>query len=69
MTGNTTVAFAFSAGVLAAFNPCAFAMWPSFLTSFLGVEDEGFAEFSLVRRALTDLMDWMIQFFAQDIRL
>ena len=56
MTGNMTVAFAFSAGVLAAFNPCAFAMLPSFLTYFLGVEDEGFAEFSLARRALTGLM-------------
>jgi len=43
--------FAFGAGVLAAFNPCAFAMLPSFLVYFLGADDADFAEMSWARRA------------------
>lgn len=52
MIRGVTTAFAFGAGMLAAFNPCAFAMLPSFLAYFLGVENEEFARLSPVRRGL-----------------
>ena len=34
------LAFPFAAGLVAAFNPCGFAMLPTYLTYFLGLEDE-----------------------------
>lgn len=49
MTG-ISFAFALSAGVLAAFNPCAFAMLPSFLAYFLGTNDEHFKRLSWLQR-------------------
>ena len=36
---DAPLAFAFSAGLVAAFNPCGFAMLPAYLSYFLGVED------------------------------
>lgn len=42
--------FALSAGALAAFNPCAFAMLPSFLAYFLGADDERFEHLSWMQR-------------------
>lgn len=50
MTG-IPFSFALGAGVLAAFNPCAFAMLPSFLAYFLGADDTSFAQQSWLRRA------------------
>jgi cytochrome c biogenesis protein CcdA len=47
---SVSFAFALGAGVLAAFNPCAFAMLPSFLAYFLGVEDESFVASSWPQR-------------------
>lgn len=48
---SVTFSFALGAGVLAAFNPCAFAMLPSLLTFFLGMDDADFAQQSWLRRA------------------
>jgi len=48
---SVTLVFALSAGVLAAFNPCAFAMLPSFLAYFLGADDASFAAQPWPRRA------------------
>lgn len=48
---SVTFVFALGAGVLAAFNPCAFAMLPSFLAYFLGANDAGFAGQPWPRRA------------------
>ena len=36
---DAPLAFAFSAGLVAAFNPCGFAMLPAYLSFFLGVDD------------------------------
>ena len=47
---TVSFAFALSAGVLAAFNPCAFAMLPSFLAYFLGADEESFAVSSWPQR-------------------
>ncbi len=48
--GAMTWAFAFGAGILAAFNPCAFALLPSFLVYFLGADDPRFARASWMHR-------------------
>lgn len=48
---SVTFSFALGAGMLAAFNPCAFAMLPSFLAFFLGMDDADFARQSWLRRA------------------
>lgn len=37
---DAPVAFAFSAGLVAAFNPCGFAMLPAYLAFFLGTDEE-----------------------------
>jgi cytochrome c-type biogenesis protein len=47
---------AFGAGMVAAVNPCGFAMLPAYLSLYLGAEEEGFAERSAVRRALRALL-------------
>lgn len=47
---TVSFSFALGAGVLAAFNPCAFAMLPSFLAYFLGANDEAFAHLSWMQR-------------------
>jgi cytochrome c-type biogenesis protein len=42
--------------MVAAVNPCGFAMLPAYLSLYLGAEEEGFAERSAVRRALRALL-------------
>jgi cytochrome c-type biogenesis protein len=46
---------AFGAGMVAAANPCGFAMLPAYLSLYLGTEESGFAERSAARRALRAL--------------
>jgi cytochrome c-type biogenesis protein len=46
---------AFGAGMVAAVNPCGFAMLPAYLSLYLGTEERGFAERSAPRRALRAL--------------
>ncbi|MBA3424772.1 MAG: cytochrome c biogenesis protein CcdA [Rubrobacter sp.] len=47
---------AFGAGMVAAVNPCGFAMLPAYLSLYLGTEESGFAERSASRRALRALL-------------
>ena len=46
---------AFGAGMVAAVNPCGFAMLPAYLSLYLGTEESGFAERPALRRALRAL--------------
>ena len=46
---------AFGAGMVAAANPCGFAMLPAYLSLYLGTEESGFAERSAASRALKAL--------------
>lgn len=46
---------AFAAGMVAAVNPCGFAMLPAYLSLYLGTEERGFAERSASKRALRAL--------------
>jgi len=46
---------AFGAGMVAAVNPCGFAMLPAYLSLYLGTEESGFAERSATSRALMAL--------------
>ncbi len=46
---------AFAAGMVAAVNPCGFAMLPAYLSLYLGAEESGFAERSVASRALRAL--------------
>jgi cytochrome c-type biogenesis protein len=46
---------AFGAGMVAAVNPCGFAMLPAYLSLYLGTQESGFAERSAARRALRAL--------------
>ncbi|MDP9437331.1 MAG: hypothetical protein M3P49_01055 [Actinomycetota bacterium] len=43
--------FAFGAGIVAAVNPCGFAMLPAYLSLYLGSQKEGFEKRSAVGRA------------------
>jgi cytochrome c-type biogenesis protein len=47
---------AFAAGMVAAVNPCGFAMLPAYLSLYLGSDEGGFAEESAVRRVLRALV-------------
>jgi cytochrome c-type biogenesis protein len=47
--------FAFGAGMVAAVNPCGFAMLPAYLSLYLGTEESGFIERSAASRALRAL--------------
>ncbi len=44
--------FAFGAGIVAAVNPCGFAMLPAYLSLYLGSQEEGFEKRSAIGRAL-----------------
>ena len=44
-------AFAFSAGVLATFNPCAWAMLPTFISFYLGSREAEYEQRSFAARA------------------
>ncbi|MCA1719363.1 MAG: cytochrome c biogenesis protein CcdA [Actinobacteria bacterium] len=43
--------FAFGAGIVAAVNPCGFAMLPAYLSLYLGSKEEGFEKRSAIGRA------------------
>ena len=43
--------FAFGAGIVAAVNPCGFAMLPAYLSLYLGSQEEGFEKRSAIGRA------------------
>ncbi len=45
------VSFAFGAGIVAAVNPCGFAMLPAYLSLYLGNQEAGFEKRSALRRA------------------
>ncbi len=47
--------YSFGAGMVSAVNPCGFAMLPVYLTLYLGAEDSGFYQLSLLRRILKAL--------------
>lgn len=47
---------AFAAGMVAAVNPCGFAMLPAYLSLYLGTEESEFAKRSASRRALRALL-------------
>ena len=49
------VGFAFGAGMVAAVNPCGFAMLPAYLSLYLGAREEEFAKRSARTRALRAL--------------
>ncbi len=44
--------FAFGAGIVAAVNPCGFAMLPAYLSLYLGSQEEGFEKRSAIRRMI-----------------
>ena len=46
---NARIAFAFAAGMVAAVNPCGFAMLPAYLSYFLGIEGSGRPERPIMR--------------------
>ncbi len=48
--------FAFGAGMIAAVNPCGFAMLPAYLSLYLGAEEEGFGKRSAPARLLRALL-------------
>jgi cytochrome c biogenesis protein CcdA len=50
------VGFAFAAGMVAAVNPCGFAMLPAYLSLYLGAREEEFAKRSASARALRALL-------------
>src|SRR5581483_7689062 len=48
--------YAFSAGMVAAVNPCGFVMLPAYLSLYLGAHEATFAERSLLSRVLRALL-------------
>ena len=50
------VGYAFGAGMVAAVNPCGFAMLPAYLSLYLGAEEDDFAKRSSVARMLRALL-------------
>ena len=48
--------FAFGVGMVAAVNPCGFAMLPAYLSLYLGTEEEGFSKRSPATRLLRALL-------------
>lgn len=50
------IGFAFGAGIVAAVNPCGFAMLPAYLSLYLGVREEAYATRSWLYRALRALV-------------
>jgi cytochrome c-type biogenesis protein len=49
-------AFAFGVGMVAAVNPCGFAMLPAYLSLYLGAHEEGFRKRSSMSRLLRALL-------------
>ncbi len=56
LTTVLPVGFAFGAGMVAAVNPCGFAMLPAYLSLYLGSHEDDFRKRSAVRRALRALL-------------
>lgn len=56
LTEILPVGFAFGAGMIAAVNPCGFAMLPAYLSLYLGSEEEGFGKRSSLARSLRALL-------------
>ncbi|MDP8925911.1 MAG: cytochrome c biogenesis CcdA family protein [Actinomycetota bacterium] len=50
------VGYAFGAGMIAAVNPCGFAMLPAYLSLYLGAQEDAFAKRSSVARLLRALL-------------
>ena len=50
------VGYAFGAGMVAAVNPCGFAMLPAYLSLYLGAHEEGFADRPVLTRLLRALV-------------
>ena len=50
------VGYAFGAGMVAAVNPCGFAMLPAYLSLYLGAREEGFAKRPVLARLLRALL-------------
>lgn len=49
---SLVLANAFGAGMLAALNPCAFAMLPSFIAFYLGAKEPGYREMPVARKLM-----------------
>jgi cytochrome c-type biogenesis protein len=56
LTEVLPVGFAFGAGMIAAVNPCGFAMLPAYLSLYLGSEEEAFGKRSSLARASKALL-------------
>ncbi len=52
MAGEAHYALALTAGTVAAFNPCGFAMLPAYLSLFIGTADDGLSRMTAIGRAL-----------------
>lgn len=52
LAGLLPFGYAFGAGMVSAVNPCGFAMLPVYLSLYLGAEDSGFQQRSLMARLL-----------------
>lgn len=53
--GQLNLVFAFTAGMFATINPCAWAMLPAFISYYLGSRDEGYEQRPLTSRATEGL--------------
>ncbi|QYJ15048.1 hypothetical protein Rxycam_00859 [Rubrobacter xylanophilus DSM 9941] len=56
LAGVLPFGVAFGAGMVAAVNPCGFAMLPAYLSLYLGAEEEGFVKRSVAARLLRALL-------------
>lgn len=56
LTEVLPVGFAFAAGMVAAINPCGFAMLPAYLSLYLGAGEQDFAKRSSLARSLRALL-------------
>ncbi len=56
LTGALPVSLAFGAGMIAAVNPCGFAMLPAYLSLYLGAEESDFGKRSSLMRLLRALL-------------
>ncbi len=56
LTGALPVGLAFGAGMVAAVNPCGFAMLPAYLSLYLGAEESDFGKRSSLTRLLRALL-------------
>lgn len=52
---NVPFFYAFTAGMLATINPCGFAMLPAYVSYYLGADEPGFGDASILQRLLRSL--------------